>query len=456
MTTEAPILSLQGFGVGFHERVVLADVTLDVPTRGVMILMGPAGGGKSALMRTLCGMSQSTPAVRLWGSALFQGLRVEGDNRPVLVQQDARYFVSTVRENLVSRLPHRHRLERAQQTARLEELLEASGVPELAEHFDSDALSLSPTLRRLLSVLRAMVSDAPLVCLDESTANLEPEGAARVLEVIRWYARAHAVLFATHHQLHAKAVGDRCALLAGGRVQEVASLQDFFQSPSSPVTRHFLETGSVSLPSPDANPEHLADDAPRPPPLPPAARAAAPSAAGPRGFRWLVAGRLGGLPRPGIIAALDEDLAALRRVGITTLVTLEETPTVPRAALEGAGIESLHFPIPDMQAPQAVPAAAFCRRVAQLLADGAVVAYHCRAGQGRTGTMLACQLIWTGLSAMSALDSVRAIEPKWVTSDAQVRFLETFADFVGWHDGHRAQETPPESRWHSRKTTSSS
>lgn len=432
-----PVLALGGFGVGFRERVVLADVSLAVPPRGTFVLMGPAGGGKSTLLRTLAGLNLTLPELRQWGCARYRGQAVGCDNRPALVQQDVRHFVATVRENLVSSFADRRHLQRRAQNQRLDELLAASGVTELADHLDDEALSLPNPLRRVLAVLRAMATGAPLVCVDESTAGLDDEWAARLLELLRWYARERAVLFVTHHQGHARAVADRLALLAGGRVQEEAAAADFFERPRSEVTRHFLATGSASLPSPDAAPETLAEGAPRPPPLPAAAKVV-PANQGPRGFRWLVPGRLGGLPRPGIVAGLDEDLDGLRRLGVTTLVTLEETTTVPAAALERQGIGAIHFPVVDMEAPQAVATGGLCRRVEQLVEARAVVAFHCRAGQGRTGTLLACQLIWGGATAVEALDRVRAVDPKWVTSAAQVRFLEIFFDFVRWQSGRSA------------------
>jgi atypical dual specificity phosphatase len=426
-----PILSLEGCGVAFGDRVVLAEVTLQVPARGTTVLMGPAGGGKSTTLRALAGLNQAQPDLRQWGKARYDGKPLGEGGRPVLVQQDVRYFTSTVQENLVSALPDRRRLDRGAQSQRLAELLASCGAEELAGHLEEEAIGLPMVLRRLLSVIRAVASEAPLICLDESTAGLEDDAAERILAVIRGYARAHAVLFVTHHQGHARAVADRVALLAGGRIQQEMSAEDFFTSDGTTLAGHFLDSGGFRLPSPDARPEEVSEGE-APPPLPAQALGGgAPNwFVGPRDFRWMIQGRLGGLPRPGIVASLAHDLDGLRRLGITTLVTLEETETVPPGELAAAGISCLHFPIVDMEAPQLAIAADWCREIASRLEAGEVIAMHCRAGQGRTGTMLASQLIWQGSTAIDALDAVRAVNPRWVTSCEQVGFLSRFYEWV--------------------------
>jgi atypical dual specificity phosphatase len=428
----APVLELEGFGVAFGDRVILAEVTLQVPARGTCVLMGPAGGGKSTLLRALAGLNQAQPDLHQWGRAVYDGRSLGEGKRPVLVHQDVRYFTSTVRENLVSSLPDRSRLDRPAQSQRITEMLARWGAEDLAEHLDQDAFGLPLALRRLLGVLRAVNSEAPLVCLDESTAGLDDAAAARLLAVIRDYAREHAVLFVTHHQGHAHDVANQVVLLGGGRVQSQLSGEAFFTSDGATVAGHFLDSGSMSIPSPDALAEELNEGEPPPPPLPEVARGAVGPHAyvGPREFRWMVRGRLGGLPRPGIIAKLAHDLEGLQRLGVTTLVTLEEVETVPREALEAAGIAALHFPIIDMEAPEVQIAADWCREIANRLERGEVIAMHCRAGQGRTGTMLASQLIWSGVPAIDALDQVRGINPRWVTSSDQVAFLSRFCEYL--------------------------
>jgi atypical dual specificity phosphatase len=67
-------------------------------------------------------------------------------------------------------------------------------------------------------------------------------------------------------------------------------------------------------------------------------------------------GRLGGMPRPGIVDALEHDLEGLQRLEVTVLVTLEERATVPRDALERFGVRHVHFPVADMGVPDVAAA----------------------------------------------------------------------------------------------------
>ena len=86
--------------------------------------------------------------------------------------------------------------------------------------------------------------------------------------------------------------------------------------------------------------------------------------------------------------------------------------------------------MPDMHPPTEEQAVEICQQIDQMLAAHRVVAVHCRAGLGRTGTVLAAYRLWQAqgrLSALKALEDIRRIEPMWVQSQSQVEFLEQFA-----------------------------
>lgn len=424
-----PCVELRGFGVTIGGTVVLADVSFTLPARGMTVLVGPTGGGKSTLLRTLAGTNAGHPSLGTWGEAT---VRV----RPSLVGQHARFYIDTVRENLASALPERAELTRPQQAERIGARLARVGLGGLIELLDRDVHDLSLADQRRLVVARALVTGAALLFADEPTAGLEADEAAPLIDALVAVATEASVVLITHDQGLARRAGGTTILLAGGRVIAIEPTEQFFTTPTSPLAEHFVRTGGLALPSVDAAPETLADDldeASRPTPISPAARAVVENRsrfAGPRGFFWVAPG-LGGLPRPGIVDELPRDLEGLTRLGVTHLVTLEESATVPPDALQAVGITSIQFPIPDMHAPAPQPTLGLCERIWAIIDGGGVVAVHCRAGLGRTGTVLAACLIARGQSASAALTSVRAINPGCVQSDRQVVFLREFGQRSG-------------------------
>lgn len=423
-----PLLQLKAFGAGFGDTVVLADVTLDIETPGVTLLMGPAGAGKSTLLRTLAGFNDAQPSFRTWGDATFEGTNLGEGPRPALVAQKATLVMATVLENLVMRLPGREGLSRSDQRDRAIGILARSGLERLRGRLDDPVVDLPLPLQRRIAIARTVAGEPSLLCVDEPTASLGDDDAARILDLLADEGQRRAVLVVTHHQGRAAALGGQLALLAGGRVQEIQPTLGFLRTPRSKAGASFVSTGSCSVPSPGASRESLAPDVEPPPPLP--TRRSSSRNAGPRGFHWVEEGHLAGTPRPGLLADTDLDLEALKRVGVTLLVCLEEERVVPEPMLRRYGINGLFFPIDDMGAPTLDEAASFCRTIDRRILDGDVVAYHCRAGLGRTGTMLAAQLILGGRDALETLEHIRLTQPRWVQSPTQIDFLVAFAAYI--------------------------
>lgn len=445
---ERPALRLDGFGVAFGRRVVLGELTLSIAPRSVTVLAGPGGAGKSTLARTICGANSGVATMRVWGTAEYRGAPLGEGNWPTLVSQNFRFMTATVLENLAIALPPELRWRDPESYRRMaEERLAAHRLEDLAPLLDRSVVDLPLGRQRALAIARAALSGAELLCLDEPTADLDDEDAARIIALIRQVGRERAVLTITHHLEHARAMGGRTVLMAGGRVLGDQPTEEFFERPANAATERFARTGCAQAPPPDAAPEDLDPDAEPPPPLPAAAieatRDARPwSGNGPSGFRWLIPNRLAGTPRPGLLVEVEEDLEALRNLGVEVLVCLtSELPPVEAELLARYGMRSLWLPMPDMAAPEPEAADALLDEVSALLDAGRVVAFHCRAGVGRTGTMLAAHLVRRGASALEALEAARRVEPKYVQSDEQARFLAEYAARRGPGRGFRETGT---------------
>jgi atypical dual specificity phosphatase len=423
---DAKSLTLRRFGVAYGQRVVLSDVSIDLPKVGVVTLVGPTGTGKSTLLRTLAGLNRHLPSLYTWGEALYEGKPLAEDNSPALVSQNTRLLTSTLLENLLYFAPQRFAATPGEKRARAIEALRKVGLDRYESELARPIVELPLAVQRLVAIARAIGSGEQLILIDEPTFGLEDVDAEQVLRVIRSHATVAALLVVMHNQRQVRRLGGVTALLAGGVIQELRATEEFFSAPASNAAREFVETGTCADPSPSARDEDLETGIRQRLRRPPAVVAPPSQSLGPRGFVWLFPGKLAGTPRPGVVANVDHDLTALKRVGVTTLISLTSSPLVSEA-LERFGMGNHWFPVVDMGAPSIDVARQICSTLDRLLAEGATVAVHCRAGHGRTGTILVAYLIWGGRAAIDALETARRLEPKWVQSEKQVRFLEEFS-----------------------------
>jgi atypical dual specificity phosphatase len=457
----APSLSLSGFGVAFASRRVLGSIDLELGRTGLTALMGPGGTGKSTLARTLCGANDSIKYMRTWGTARFMGAPISPGHRPALITQRLAVVEHTAAHWLADALPGRGELTRLEQLDVLEDALAEHGWREHARWLETPTLDVPTSTMRRFAIVRELLGDPPLLCVDEPTHGLEDEDADDILLALKRVAMTRAVLWITHHQARAARFGEHVALLLDGVVWERGPASIFFAQPRTPEGASFIRTGGCSPPArpelveleeasePAAPAAH--EPTPEAPPNP-AARTRHPidglyarpdhyvrGSVGPRGFRWLVPGVLGGSPQPGLLRDFAFDSDALRRVGTDHLITLTEL-ALPGAEELDPSVSLEHFPMPDMGAPSCADAAAMCARVDARLARGEAVVFHCKAGHGRTGTMLAAHMIWRGLSAEVAVAEARRVERKWIQSDAQIDFLHRFES---WRT-RRGEEHPHE------------
>jgi atypical dual specificity phosphatase len=155
-------------------------------------------------------------------------------------------------------------------------------------------------------------------------------------------------------------------------------------------------------------------------------RAATSAYFGPGGFAWMVEGRLAGAARPGLFHETALDLEALRRVGIDVVYSLTAEWVPDAREFGAAGLVVHHVPIPDRAPPTDAQGLTVCAAVAEDMRAGRSVAFHCHAGRGRTGTLLAAQWVWRGVEAGEAIARTRRANPRWIESAEQEDWLHRF------------------------------
>jgi atypical dual specificity phosphatase len=130
---------------------------------------------------------------------------------------------------------------------------------------------------------------------------------------------------------------------------------------------------------------------------------------------WVIPERLAALAAPD-----EAQLARLARLGFGVLISLNESPP-PSAAVIRHGMDHVAISFADHTAPAPEQIERFVSVVADRLATGQTVGVHCAAGVGRTGTMIACYLVSTGMTPEQAIATVRRRRPGAVETTEQER-----------------------------------
>ena len=220
------MLEVASLAFGFPGRTIGRDVSFSLGAGEVMCVLGPNGGGKTTLFRTILGLLASHD-----GKILLEGNSIDSLSRQEIArligyvpQGHSGYFAYTVREFvLMGRTAHMGIFSTpSKKDFEVADRAVASlGMSHLAER---PVTEISGGERQLALVARALAQEPRLLVLDEPTASLDFGNQVRVLERIAALARTGiAILFSSHDPDHAFLCAQRALLLAEGRALEIGA-----------------------------------------------------------------------------------------------------------------------------------------------------------------------------------------------------------------------------------------
>jgi phospholipid/cholesterol/gamma-HCH transport system ATP-binding protein len=236
------MIKVEDLQKGFNGTAVLCGVDLEILDGETIVIIGRSGGGKSVLLKHLCGLMKPDA-----GKVIVDGVDTVPLNElqitPIRKQfgflfQGAALFDSmTLYDNVAFPLREERRPEAEVQT-RVEEALT---IVDLLQAQDKKPAELSGGMRKRAGLARAVVANPKYILYDEPTTGLDPIRADNINQLIlHLHDQLHVTGVAvTHDIVSAYKIADRIAMLHDGRIHAVGTPREI-QTTSDPIVRQFI------------------------------------------------------------------------------------------------------------------------------------------------------------------------------------------------------------------------
>ncbi len=258
------LISVRGLKKHYNKGAIKAldGVDVDIHQGEVVVIIGPSGGGKSTLLRSLNLLEEPTE-----GAVFFEGVDITKKREPdkmetgpdgkpqkvrgkkidinvvrqkmgMVFQQFNLFPHKTVIENMILAPVQLGRLKEDEARAKAQKLLERVG---LGDRADAYPIQLSGGQQQRVAIVRALCMDPDVMLFDEPTSALDPEMVGEVLDVMKQLAQEGMTMVVVTHEMHfAREVGSRILFLADGKLVEQGAPDRIFDNPQSPRLKDFL------------------------------------------------------------------------------------------------------------------------------------------------------------------------------------------------------------------------
>ncbi len=422
MTESKFTLTLKDLRLGYGEEEIIHIDHLEIPPNTITALLGPSGSGKSSLMNAII-KQNFAPSYWEKGEILLEKTNMRkylAQQYVGYVPQKARLYTDTILNNLVDGIPLIKKVSTEKKINFAEKVFKSLDVWPLFENIiEEPAIKQSLGIHKVLLIVKAYLKKPKILLIDEILASTSVKDEKIIIKLIKKLKKHTTILLITHNKDEAKKVCDSIVLISGGILHEHTENKHFFKKPKSDIGKEFLESGSAwyTNPNPQFRPkEDLLTTLRR--------------FSSMCDFHWIVSNQLGGMQKPGLINIIDDDLSTMKKLKINTLISLQQKP-IESQLLQKFDITGIHFPIKDMSIPDLQATYDFFVDIKNIIKQKQSIVYHCKAGMGRTGIMLACHLIWVDkISAMHAIEEIRHINHKYIQTREQAHFVKQFEDFI--------------------------
>jgi iron(III) transport system ATP-binding protein len=239
----ANYLQLRGIRKSFGKFEALQGIALDVARGELMVFLGPSGCGKTTLLRIIAGLeTQDTGTIVQDGRDVSRLPAIDRDYG-IVFQSYALFPNLTIDDNVAYGLVNR-RKGRAAIKSRVKELLTLIGLPDAGRKFPSQ---LSGGQQQRIALARALAPAPGLLLLDEPLSALDALERVRLRGEIRALQQRLGVttIMVTHDQEEALSMADRIVVMNQGRIEQVGSPREIYETPATPFTADFV--GKVNV-----------------------------------------------------------------------------------------------------------------------------------------------------------------------------------------------------------------
>ena len=228
----------------------LRNISLDIHEHAITVLFGPAGGGKSSLLRVLNRLNDLADVVRMDGRVLIDGENILDPKTDVIALRRrvgmvfARPVVlpMSIRENLTYGLEVAGEKNKSVLNRAVERSLNQAALwEEVQDRLDDPAVALSGGQQQRLCLARVLALEPEIILLDEPTSGLDPISTGKVEESLQKLKENYTIILVPHSVQQAARAADFAAFFLQGDLVESAPGKELFTNPKDQRTEDYVE-----------------------------------------------------------------------------------------------------------------------------------------------------------------------------------------------------------------------